>query len=665
MSSSSFIFHSTSSFLKSRSSTYTSSVTGSCTNTATRIPFLYHSNCNGHNFFNDNRHHYLHSNQTNLVRPFSALSTACICTTTGATGSFSSKTNKHHTSNHYSTPSSASSSSLAMMSSSPVPNHQDLDDNNIISSPLSPSYIKPHTPSDKVIEVKILSYLSSIEHELQSIQNQTFQVKIRPQNCRPMIRTLLGIPSKDEFYQLCRITRNQLEYKKMLDFVILFKEEVLKKYDLEYVQQKLPYFQSSFFNNDDNYNIASAEESKKSSSSEYWNYIQSSKRGVQYFSRLASGREYKGKFIDMVEDLTPHLVHECNEAMIPLTDAQVLLEVIEKIDAASTATSSTSSSSSSSSSMISKERIQAAKGCVVDLLDFSSNGHNHSDATDDETNNNNGNGNLPKLNGLECEQACISYLEGERQYYHDYNDCTNDENSNINRQFILQNVVINHKSTQNRSKYSDGNMRNSQGGWKKHIIDDDTTTDHNGDGDENANNNESQSKPTITSTGIIWTSNQGGRENICSEFDALKVHQLSDTYCTISEFWEAKYLVSPSSLHDAITKKLSSIRSVVEDEDGMISYNGSHYTLKARSEDQGAITFGLFGMELLSSQNAIGQLRSTAASFALTNFVDVALQAAETGYVEVKVDHLLEQLIRLKKVFEQTKDFEIILKIVK
>ena len=49
----------------------------------------------------------------------------------------------------------------------------------------------------------------------------------------------------------------------------------------------------------------------------------------------------------MVEDLTPHLVHKCNEAMTSLTDAQVLLEVIEKIDAASTATSSTLSSSSS------------------------------------------------------------------------------------------------------------------------------------------------------------------------------------------------------------------------------------------------------------------------------------------------------------------------------
>ncbi len=369
----------------------------------------------------------------------------------------------------------------------------------------------------------------------------------------------------------------------------------------------------------------------------------------------------------MVEDLTPHLVHKCNEAMTSLADAQVLLEVIEKIDAASTATSSTLSSSSSS--MISKERIQAARGCVVDIHDFSSSGHNHSDTTDDETHNNNGNGNgngnSPKLNGLECEQACISYLEGNKQYYHDYNDSANDENSNINRQFILQNVVVNHKSTQNRSKYSDGNMRNSQGGWKKHIIDDDTATDDNSDADEIANNNESQSKPSITSTGIIWTSNQGGRENICSEFDALIVHQLSDTYCTISEFWEAKYLVSPSSLHDALTKKLSSIRSVVEDGDGMISYNGSHYTLKARSEDQGVITFGLFGMELLSPQNAIGQLRSTAASFALTNFVDVALEAAKTGYVEVKVDHLLEQLVGLKKVFEQTKDFEIILKIVK
>lgn len=517
------------------------------------------------------------------------------------------------------------------------------------------SFIKSHFPTDKVVEVDIHSYLNAIEKELESIPNDVLKVKIRPQNSRPMIRTLLGISSKDEFYNLCRMTRNQIAYHKMLEFVLLFQEEVIQSYDLDYIQEQLPHFQSCM-----------EKISKEPLSTSDVN--NSTKRGAQHFSRIPSGRTYKGRFETMVKGLTPHLIDKCNEAMTDPSDAEVLLDVIDRITAANKDIDA--SGDTASDTVLSEERIQAARECVIGLHRFgndSQDDNEDDDENDGDINNDDenddgnnmfrakdkiSNDNSSKANGLECEQACISYLE-QKSYFTSPDD---DEHETID--FILQNVVVNNKLTQSRSKYSMGNMKNSKGGWKR-IQNDDM--------DDGKHNNDDQSKNKTSSSklakGIIWTSD-GGRSNKCSEFDAMVLHQSkSNSNCQVSEFWEAKYLVSPSSIHDALTKKLSAIRSVVEDDDVTVSYNGSHYTL---TERKGRLTrFGLFGMELLSPSNSIGQLRSTAASYALTNYVNAALQAANTGYVDVKVDYLQQNISGLKKALQSSEDFEIIMKIAK
>ena len=566
--------------------------------------------------------------------------------------------------------------------------------------------------TQNVIEIDIISYLASIENELlQSFpKNHSFQVKIRPQNRRPMIRRLLGIESKDEFYHLCRTVRAILEYERMYHFVFVLRDEMVHGHDLNYIHDKLPSFQHAFDELTSQYEQQQQQQQKSQSESSS-NTTQDQiihndhliKKGIQPFNRLASGRDYKGKLMDMVQDLTPHLSNQCEDAMTPLTDAQVLLEVIDLI-ARSLDINTTTKTSSLSTSLILPTLIQttvnercinAAKECVFHLHDLN-NTQEDDDTMDDDNDNdenhnnnkngygsNDNNGNniqtnyLPKLNGLECEQACITYLE---EVLNESYKQSSEDMPTTSTTSILQNVLVNHKSTQSRSKYSKGNMRNNQGGWRNVV-----TSSIHGTTSTNAKDNEmdlSNSDPTSTScktvTGILWT-NSGSRENICSEFDALVVHnsilqqqekeggeEMNEkeeiSQCRISEFWEAKYSVSPSSLHDAITKKLSAIRSVVNDDDVTISYNGNHYIM---GENKGVTKFGLFGMELLSPANAIGQLRSTAASYALTNSVDAALEAAETGFVQVKVDYLQRHIYGLKDALSECDDFEIIVRIVK
>jgi len=361
-------------------------------------------------------------------------------------------------------------------------------------------------------------------------------------------------------------------------------------------------------------------------------------RGISSLRRLASGREYKGSIINMVQDLTPHLADECAKALTPLTEVEVLLATIDAVVASQNDNNKCQEKnveaipSLSTSLQIREECISAAKSLVLGLETNHEDDDSSVGTGDDSVENNikSDNSSLNKMNGLECEQACISYLEEEQQRY---NSTIKSETEN----FILQNVLVNHKSTQNRSKYSNGNMRNNSGGWKNFTE--------------------------SSSTGIIWT-NSERRENLCSEFDAIVLHHSpDDSSSQISEFWEAKHSVSPSSLHDAMTKKLSAIRSVLEDDEVTISHSGGHYKLNVGNREGDRIKFGLFGKELLSPSNAIGQLRSMAASYAMTSYVDAALEAAKNGYVEVEVQYIQKHLHDLKEQLVQNSDFEFVVRI--
>ena len=100
----------------------------------------------------------------------------------------------------------------------------------------------------------------------------------------------------------------------------------------------------------------------------------------------------------------------------------------------------------------------------------------------------------------------------------------------------------------------------------------------------------------------MWTSSQ--RDRVCSEFDAVVLHDSEQP--SITEIWEAKYSMSPSSIHDALTKKIPAIKTLLQDPELSVSFDGCQQMLGKQSN---CIVLGLFGMELLPPENALGQLQ--------------------------------------------------------
>ena len=410
--------------------------------------------------------------------------------------------------------------------------------------------------------INLHDYIDAIEKEVME-GGETFQVQLRYQNKKPLIRTLLGIKSKEEFDRLLRSRKSLEEYEKMR----VFSQQILRPRI-----QKLP-------------------PEKRSKASHFDEGLQkalksSFTRGIQAFHRIASGRDYKGRVIDMVLDLVPELEQQCIQAMSPLTDDEMLMHTIDYV-------------SNNQSFDCPSEQVEAAKKCLemIQNVDGSVYSNNYG---------------ASKANGIECEQALLCWLQNEKP----------------DDSFILSNCMINNCTTKSRVKYT-----------KK--------------GPRRVDN-------------IIWTSS--ARDRVCSEFDAVILSSDSDVDSKqdeepptmISEIWEAKYSLSPSSLHDILTKKVSAIRTLTQDDKLSISYNGCHQTLGK----QNSVALGLFGVELLPPANAFGQLQSTAISYALSSDVDVALQAVNKGYVELSNDIILWNLNDLRqKYVDSYKEFDIVVKI--
>lgn len=263
---------------------------------------------------------------------------------------------------------------------------------------------------------------------------------------------------------------------------------------------------------------------------------------------------------------------------------------------------------------VSKDRIDAAMRCLEDfpMRDDYDNTTTEDDEEDDAK--------WPKFNGKECERSCIEYLEAL---------LAEDE-------IIIPNVYVNHKSAMSRPKYQKGNSFRNNG------VD--------------------------TSAGIIWTSFE--RANSCSEFDALiYAENEGGDVAQIKEIWEAKFSISPSTLWDAVTKKASAVREIMDDDGACLSHESRQMRISTRSGDgdgdeEEKLIFGIFGKDLLSPQNAIGQMVSMATANALSKDVDTVLTALDRGYVEVKQEKALDDLDVLRKQLRQTeKDFHIRLSI--
>lgn len=411
-----------------------------------------------------------------------------------------------------------------------------------------------------------LKYLDDIESEIRQ-GDSSYEVKLRSQWAKPMIRTILGIHRKEEFDLLSREVQSCIEFERMNDFIHELWSRIQTLSEEE--QQKVPDFANAMLE----------AQSKQ-------------EKGYYAFSRVASGKRYKGQLEDLVSDLVPDLVDRYQNVSNPLTEDEILKHLIDVLG---------------KERSIDQKRMNAAHNCIQLLNDENDwTGPRFEQTSSKES----------KLNGRKSEQECEKWLR--------------DQSSGIvNEPLILKNVMINDVSTRSRSKYN-----------KRHIW---------------------QGNRKCGDLSIIWTNRV--RNRMCSEFDAIIVHKRSsdeEVDMELREFWEAKASISPSSIHDSITKKIVAARSVINDESAILTHSGSDHFLR-RAE--GHLRFGLFGSDLMTPANALGQLRSTAAAYILSTDIDTALNAAETGFVEIHSEILLQDLNRLKLILQDIDDFEIVVKI--
>lgn len=215
-------------------------------------------------------------------------------------------------------------------------------------------------------------------------------------------------------------------------------------------------------------------------------------------------------------------------------------------------------------------------------------------------------------NGRDSEKACIDFLYENR------------EPGSI----ILENVMINHKSCSGRPKYNKG------------IADE--------------------------KSGIIWTSI--GRENLCSEIDAIVLTEAADganvSGRRVAEIWEAKYSVSPSSLYDAMTKKLPAARAVIEDDSAVLAFHGGDVSMQSPNEGGSVKTvFGIYGRELLPAPNAVSQLKAITAGNMLVGDEATVLEAADNGFVTFDTARCLDDLNILREELKKAGDFQLTIRI--
>lgn len=248
----------------------------------------------------------------------------------------------------------------------------------------------------------------------------------------------------------------------------------------------------------------------------------------------------------------------------------------------------------------------------------------------------------------------------------------------------MSNIYVNNVSTSARPKYHPNNLQfqrynaSSNNKFRKQVYGND--------------NNE------FFSSGIIWTHKR--RNKKCSELDAIVIeledddNDESNLFSSLNynedglsfeetdnledldskeilikgrivEFWEAKSCLNPSTLYDALTKKLSAIQSILEDEDATLTFGG-RYRMKLQQHvtPLNPVTFGVYGMELLPPVNAVGQLKSMAMAHALDTNIDAIYQALEKGHVLIPITEVQDDLKNLQDTFYSIpKNFDFVMEI--
>jgi hypothetical protein len=208
-----------------------------------------------------------------------------------------------------------------------------------------------------------------------------------------------------------------------------------------------------------------------------------------------------------------------------------------------------------------------------------------------------------KKKGIECHQACVQYLR-ERHA------------------FVLENVLV---------KSAQANRRN------KAVA---TLKDDNG-----------VAMNTVGTTGVITSSASKEIEKMCGEFDAMVLVERGNDGSQsqqhrVAEIWEAKATISPTTLHDVITKKIPAIQSLLADESSLLWYSHDQ-TIPLCDNDSSGHLLHVFGLQILPTMDAAGVIKAVTCINALSRDMEVVVQALDTGFVEVDLNAALERLDRV------------------
>ena len=294
------------------------------------------------------------------------------------------------------------------------------------------------------------------------------------------------------------------------------------------------------------------------------------------FHRLASGRQYKGKLQDLISDLFPHLYDKYLEASRKSTEREVLIEVLE----------SDLIESTTYSPDVIEQRANAAYTCLDKFYP--------TEATSERQDSNG------LEEGIKCEKSCISFLEDEYK--------TALSGQGIQPHAVLQNVYVNARRNVNQKQ-------------QKYVP---------------PKTNGRNKKSGSDSSGVIW--NNAPRHRMTSEFDAVVLGtkendnrvESDNNNAFIESIWEAKKTISPSTLHDIISKKLGAVFALLDDDGAELTYikgEGGETTIPFNSGSQ--LTFGIYGSELQRPENAADSIRSIAGSNVINSDVDAVVRSLE------------------------------------
>lgn len=225
---------------------------------------------------------------------------------------------------------------------------------------------------------------------------------------------------------------------------------------------------------------------------------------------------------------------------------------------------------------------------------------------------------IKQQSGHRCEQSCLEYLC--KNYINEVRDRNSIEQLPIR---VLQNVHVKVRRSPN-SKYIPPKVKRREKRKKD--------------------------------SGTVWVNGENyetSRHRQCSEFDAIVV-----VGERIDSIWEAKKTVSPSAIHDILTKKVEAIESLQLDPSAELQFQDEEGKTTSKIPFQqspiGNLRFGVYTEEIQPAANSADSIRSIAASHAIAD-IEKTIEAVERAdgdgkiQIEVQLDSALDIIRTLRE----------------